>query len=322
LTVSGDDRADREAELLQQIVKVRARLKTLAEERAATPRLERRWYSVRDLTQRDQDEWLPALDLHPSSGRSYRKDVMDIGEPAAEFSADQLLELIVQTVRPQSWETVELAAIEIVNDSLIVTAGAEVQRGVAQLLDGLRLQRAPMLAIEIVAVPAKDGDQAKLSDTQRGLPRDQAAALLARPALGVARTIGRSGFAKVQRHGRLISYVRDYDVEIAEDAKIGKPRIGQLFAGLAVQAEACADPGADGAVVHLQIHKSDLGESGEAFQTLETEHGDVELPEIKLTRLNTSFWLPLNKTVLAGAITAGDNPCLLLVTVRHAPRSK
>jgi len=116
-----------------------------------------------------------------------------------------------------------------------------------------------------------------------------------------------------------VSYVRDYDVEIAEDAKIGQPMIGQVFAGFAVQAEACWDSGADGVVVHLQISRTDLKEP---IETLITEHGDVELPEIALTRLNTSFWLPLNKTVLAGAITAGENPCLFLVTVRHQPHSK
>ncbi|MEE8106520.1 MAG: hypothetical protein V3T86_13370 [Planctomycetota bacterium] len=319
VAVSGEERSGEDAELRQMIEKVRARLRKLAEERAAAPRLEHRWHEVHDLTQRDQDEWLPALDLRPSSGRSYRKDVEDDGEPAAEFGIDQLVELIQTTVRPQSWETVEGSAIGIMNGALFVTAGPDVQRDVAKLLELLRRRRAPMLAIEIVAVPMKDGDSVTLSDTRRVLPRDQAAELLARPALGVARTISRSGFAKVHRQGRLISYVRDYDVEIAEDATIGQPRIGQVFAGFAVQAGACVDPGADGAVLHLQIHMSDVEEP---IPTLPTEHGDVELPEMDLTLLNTSLWLPLNKTVLAGAITAGENPCLFLVTVRHQPRSK
>jgi len=208
LTVSGDDRADAElAELHAAIAKVRAGLEKRIAARAAAPRLELRLHDVRDLVQRDWDEWLPVSDLRPSSGRSYRSDVADDGEPGPEFEVDMLIEVIQSVARPPSWDMVADAAIEPAYATLFVTAESAVQEEAVQILNLLRRTRAPMLAVEIVAVPAKDGDLARLSDTQRVLPRDLAEELLARPALGVARTIGRSGFAKVQRHGRLVSYV-------------------------------------------------------------------------------------------------------------------
>jgi hypothetical protein len=48
-----------------------------------------------------------------------------------------------------------------------------------------------------------------------------------------------------------------------------------------------------------------------------TEHGNLELPAKRLTRLQSSFWAPLDRTDVAGGCTAGEEPCVILVTARR-----
>ena len=118
----------------------------------------------------------------------------------------------------------------------------------------------------------------------------------------------------VQKAGQSVAYLYDYDVKVSKLAKVGDPIRREIFDGFAAQVRPCLDDGAKGVTLDCRLQ---LTEVFSPIPRHMTEHGEVELPVMKLTRVNTSFWAPLGKTVVAGGCTFGPDPVLLLVTVRR-----
>ncbi|MHC4342443.1 MAG: hypothetical protein ACYSX0_19790 [Planctomycetota bacterium] len=311
LTVVGQE-GESDRTLRQKIVELTGLLSQRAEARKVPSEalVITRSYSVADLVSLVRDERLVPSNLKPSK---FTHPQVEEFEPWAAFEVDQLVELIRMIVEPETWDAINGAAIEPRNRHIMVTNIARVHTGVTRLLDTLRSVATEQVAIDVAAVPVGPEFTAALARSPRDLAESELKEVAKLPSLGSARLVCRNGQQVVQRSGTLRTYLADFDVEIAQAAKIGDPQQGQVFEGFAVQIRAAMDRGGGGAVLHCRIEQTDLHDP---IRRVDTEHGPLELPAMQLTRLNTSLWAPFGKTVVAGGCTIGDRPCVFLLTAR------
>lgn len=314
LTVSGQD-AGRDADLRRRIRALSEELKQRAdgraEQRGAAARPVLRIHEVGDLLTIQTVGVGELVDLIPSR---YQPAAAREFEPSAPFSVDFLIELMRQVIEPESWEEIEGAEVQPRNGRLFVNQIPRVQRKIAALLDSLRVAADRQLRVRFVAVPVNAADLALLDARPRELSSAEAEQLLAREPLGVAETVCRSGQRLSERIGRRISYLQDYDVEIAQEATIGDPIRMEAFSGMAVELQPLLDDGGGGVRLDFQVTRTELAEP---IRRVDTEHGPLELPVLAMTRVQGAAWVPLGKTSIVGGSTSGANPCLFLVTVHR-----
>lgn len=310
LAVTGQE-AGRDEDLSREIDKLRTLLRERIEKKTpqAEAQLVSRAYDVADLCVRLQDRSERLENVRPSNEQ---QETPEVAEPAALFELDWLVEILKAGAEPQSWE-IEGSEIQPQNGRLFVTAIPRVHRKIEALLRWCRMAVNRRVAVEVVALPLREGDTALLSDRPRELTEAEAKSLLSRDPLGSVTLVGFDGKLLGGRGGREISYVQDYDVEVGKGAAIGDPVRATVFAGCAAEVRASLDDDT-GAILDCQLEFSRIAEP---IPVQPTEHGDVELPTKQLTRIQSSFWAPLGKTVVAGGCTVGEDPCVILVTARR-----
>jgi hypothetical protein len=235
-------------------------------------------------------------------------------EPCAPTEIDQITELIRVLVAPESWDTIEGADVQPRGDRILIHTIGAVHAQIPILLNQLRSYLAVQVAVEVVAVPVPAEVAALLASRPRELTREEAARLQALEPLGSVQVVCFDGQQVVQRNGRARTYLADYEGKIAQNASLGHPVRAEIFSGCAVQVAVCLDRSGDGAVLHCWFERTALVDP---VAGVETVHGPLDLPEMRLTRLQTSLWVPLDKTVVAGGGTAGHEPCVFLVTARR-----
>lgn len=311
LAVSGEDEESLLAEIDRLNGLLRERLRR-DEPRRAEEALVRTIYEVADLCAPIVEHRLALTNLTPS--RYQPPEPGEAPEPAPRFDIDGLCDLIRETVDSESWDGVEGSDVMPVNWRLHVSTVPRVHREVRFFLDWCRKVSDRWVSVDVVAVPVEPGDLEMLASRPRALEEQEARRLLARPPLGVARLLCHDARAQVAASGRHVTYVRDYDVEIARDSSIGDPIPESVFSGCKAEVIPCLDDGAEGAVLHCRL---ELTRVHEPHRKHATRHGEIDLPDLDLTRLETSFWAPLDRTVVAGGCSAGPNPCLFLVTARR-----
>ena len=318
LAVQGQE-SDRERELSEQIDKLSQLLEARAK-RTRGPREHRvtlKVYEVADLVRTYQDTRLVETNVIPSKYQP--PEMEEAPEPSSVFEIDQLVEMIQMAVEPASWDEIVGSEIQVNFSRLFVKTLPRIHRRIERMLDWCRKHKDRYIEVDVVAVPVAAGDLALLASRPRELDADQAERLLSRKPLGTIHISGFDGQMLSQEHGRKIAYLQDYDVEIAEGAKVGDPIGQKIFEGFAAEVQPCLDLGAKGVLMHCRLQLTDVGEP---LPRHRTEHGEVELPVMTLTRVNTSFWAPLGKTVVAGGCTVGKKPCVLLVTARRLTEEK
>ena len=312
LTVSGQGDDDRRARLLDEIARLTKQLEEAADamapaaEETVVPRI----YEVNDIVQGRSDRPAPPGNLAASKYIPPAED--EPVEPHSVFEIDALIELIRNGVRPASWDTIEGADIAPRNDRLFVWTTPAVHRDIAAFLDWCRVEASRRVTVEVVAVPVTEAEATRLAAQPLGPSAEEAAALVQR-ALGAVTLSGWDGQLLSGREGRSMSYLADYDVEIAWGAAIGDPIPDEIFSGITAEVRPCLDDGAKGAVLHCRL---DFTRVHPKPATHKTEHGPVELPHMRLTRVQNSFWAPWNRPVVAGGGTAGEDAVVFLVTVR------
>jgi hypothetical protein len=272
----------------------------------AMQRVEVRSYDVADLCSPVLDARLAPHDLY-ESGRE-REEPEEL-EPLACYGVDVIIEILRETVAPESWDVVEGADIAPKGDRLFVTTLPAVHALIPPLLKRLRTLIDAQVVVEVVAVRVPPEISARLAARPRELSKEEAEALRAHAPLGAARLVCFDGQQVVQSNGRRRAYVADYDVLVADGASAGAPRRAELFEGCAVQVRACLDRTGEGAVLHCVLERTAVAD----VRQRETNHGTIELPDLELTRLQSSFWAPLGRTVVAG----GADACVFLVTARR-----
>jgi hypothetical protein len=311
LAVSGGDEESLLAEIDRLNGLLRERLRK-DEPRRAEEALVRTIYDVSDLCAPIEEHRLVPTNLTPS--RYQPIEPGEATEPAPRFDIDGLCDLIRQTVDTESWDAIEGSDVMPVHWRLHVATVPRVHREVRLLLDWCRAVSDRWVSVDVVVVPIEPGDLAMLASRPRALEPEEAERLLARPPLGVARLLCHDARAQVAAAGRHVAYVRDYDVEIARDSSIGDPIPSAVFSGCQAEVIPCLDDGAEGVVLHCRL---ELTRVHAPQRKHATRHGEIDLPDLDLTRLETSFWAPLDRTVVAGGCTTGPRPCLFLVEARR-----
>jgi len=309
LAVSGQDDGKGEA-LDRELDRLRTLLKERIEKKAAhgEDRIVPRTYDIGDLCESIEYHLQPLADLVPS--KAQMPEEPEFPEPTRLVDIDFLIEMIKMTVEPQSWEA-EGADIQPKNGRLFVRTSPRVHGKIEKVLKWLRATMDRRISVDVAVVPVREGDAALLSKGTAELTAEDAQRLSSQ-AIGAVTLAGFDAQVLGGRSGREISYVKDYDVEVAEGAAIGEPIRGEVFSGCSAQVQACLDS-EKGAITECRI---ELSRVAEPIPTHPTPHGNLELPTMRLTRVLCTFWAPLGRTVVAGGCTVGEDPCVILVTVR------
>jgi hypothetical protein len=105
--------------------------------------------------------------------------------------------------------------------------------------------------------------------------------------------------------------VRDFEVEIAEDAVIGNPVVGTAFAGAVVDVQPSPNSTGDGAAITVRFSRTWLPEELPTFATV---WGAIHVPEMRVIRLRTSLEVPFGRTAVVGAAAEKGRRTLLLLT--------
>ena len=227
---------------------------------------------------------------------------------------DWLIELIRETVEPASWDTIEGADIHPKGGWLFVSTIPRVHERIAGRLKGFRAYLEPQVAVDLVAVRVDQQRAAVLARTPRDIEPAAAEALLQGDRLGTLRLLCFDGQQVVSRQGSDRSYLQDFDVEIAQSAKIGDPIRQSVFDGFSAQVRPILDRNRGGAMLHCRIERTDFRDP---IRRVMTEHGPVELPAMGITRLSASCWVPLDTPVVLGGGVIGDGSCVFLAVVRR-----
>ena len=313
LTVVAQDDADPNRALKERIEALTRELNARRAQRHAPEqrRLLAKSYEVGDFCAPIYDENLEPSNLFVAG---YVAPERVDPEPRQPAEVDVIVELIRVLVAPESWDTIEGADVQVRGSRLLITTIGAVHAQIPILLNQLRSYLAVQVAVEVVAVPVSAEVAALLASWPRELTRDETARLQALEPLGSVHLVCFDGQQVVQRNGRTRTYLADYKGKIAQNASLGSSVRAEVFSGCAVEVRACLDRSGEGALLHCWFERTALREP---LASVNTAHGPLDLPEMSLTRLQTSLWVPLDKTVVAGGGTAGGEPCVFLVTARR-----
>ncbi|MFQ5845918.1 MAG: hypothetical protein ACE5JG_13120, partial [Planctomycetota bacterium] len=125
------------------------------------------FYDVKDLVVRINDFPGAEINLFPSNYTPPEPEEFDEAEPP--FNADQLIELIRQTIESDSWDSLEGASLEAKNNILVVKTTRDIHRQVAQLLDDLRKHTGILVNLEVRFLTAEDRFLRDIGVDVRGL---------------------------------------------------------------------------------------------------------------------------------------------------------
>lgn len=271
-----------------------------------------RFFDVRDLTTpvRSLASWPPSL--WPSNYSP--PEPHELPEPEPAIGVEELVDLIRDGDRAEVWE--DPATIEGRQGMLIVRNTPDVLARVEATIAALR-RAAPwtlVVAAEVVDLPA-----AMAAPFGESGPLSAAAT----DALQAARTSGDAvtldalrltsmrGRQNVVRAGTVVNYLQDYEVEIAQASEIGNPVFMDVFVGSQLTLSAGLAP--DGQAAQLEV---DFARTAMPMPIpkMNTNHGEIELPELEIFQLRTAVDAPFGRTVLVGSWAHGGRRRMLLLT--------
>ncbi|MHC4861318.1 MAG: hypothetical protein ACYTDY_14640, partial [Planctomycetota bacterium] len=157
------------------------------------------------------------------------------------ISGDALVELTREFVAPASWEE-EGAEIHLAGGRLVVSARKDVQRSVEGFLAALWAEALLRVRVDLRSLTLSPEAQGRLekSGVMKRLLRGRLTAEEVRAILGESgpvvsgTTLSRPAHRARIRQLDSVSYVRDFDVEIAQGSVVGDPIVGWAREGLLV----------------------------------------------------------------------------------------
>jgi hypothetical protein len=235
----------------------------------------------------------------------------ELPEPVSAIEPQTLVELIRSNVAPEVWD---MGEVEVKKGTLVVRAPESAQAVVKSLLGALRrhLLWSVDVDAEVVEVPTTlaAANEAVLSDAGA---KELAAAFEKGGAVRVDR-LRVSAMQSARNYvsaGKQRAYVRDFEVEIAEDAVIGNPVMGTAFAGAVVDVQPSVNSTWDGAAITVRFSRTWLPDE---MPTFETSWGPIHVPDMRMIRLRTSLEVPFGKTAVVGSAAEKGRKTLLLLT--------
>jgi hypothetical protein len=237
----------------------------------------------------------------------------ELPEPAALFPMDAFVELVRATVDPPGWER-EGAAIEVKNNVLFARTDDETARAIDALTRLVtdrqaRSYRATATVVSFArtspldVVRAADAGGARLA----AILGDAADARVeARASVRVV-----SGSRAGTFEGRLRSYLSDYEVEIAQDARIGNPVVGRFGEGLMLDVGASLAGSGNALVCEVRADRTAVRE----MRSIHTRHGDIDLPNVGLVRFRGGVVVPVGGARLLTTWTEEGRTAALVLRV-------
>jgi|GEM_PF-6696701 len=168
-------------------------------------------------------------------------------------TVDEIVELVRYQVDPGSWESVAGAFVRTMGSStLLVRQQPEALVGVGQAIRRMEDRWLRPITLDVVAV--------RLPPTLGSVPSaSELEALATAEGSGPSITLTVFPAQRVTAYsGRQLAYLHDYDVEVAQKAKISDPIVGVLNTGLGVSARASASEAGDRVRVDLNAELVEL----------------------------------------------------------------
>jgi hypothetical protein len=295
---------------------IRSLTDALAQREAAIARpvltFEQHLYDVRDLVVRVEDYPARLRRLVPSGGFGFGFEE-EPSEPATFFEVDTLVELIRETVAPASWDELSSTSIGATPAGCIVVRHTPaVHERIAALLGELRKTTGKRVAVDLLLVDCADADLRESAGT--GFILDEAAEKKLLAAAKVLRSASVTA-TNLQVVGLVdatsVSYVQDYDVEVAERSTLADPIVQTFSDGLVAQVSPVVTGAGDLVVLELRVL---LQVARRPIAIVETPIGAIETPCLETLDLRTTLALPAGRWAVAGgATTDGDGHGWLLL---------
>lgn len=239
----------------------------------------------------------------------------ELPEPMPICPEEAIVELVFQTSPADLWE--DPASMEVRNRALVVRNTAAVLRQIGPFLDVLRqgFLWSMDTTIEVVEAPQEVarhlGTGGPLDESRLGLLAEALASGQA-VRLDAATVTSLTGARNTVLAGRLVSYVQDYNAEIAQDAAILDPDVRHFFEGL--EADVRPVRTTDGEAVQLSLRILCTRRTGPMRTVHVTLGAPLDLPEVETLQLATDLVAPVGRTSVAATWGGGGRCRLLLVT--------
>jgi len=322
---AGEDSA---AQKLDEVIRsLRVALAEAAAKGPAKPiTFELRMYDVRALVTPVSDYPAESINLVPSGGFGFGFGSEEDLEPLAFYEIDAIIDMIRENVAPDSWEELRSASIQQARGILMVRHMPAVHDRIGMLLGELRKKAASQVNVEVKVLRLPDA-------ALRAIQGGEGAAVLTPAGEKRLRAVVASGEAEVIRTGSVactnsqrvslsdtgqVSYVQDFDVEIAQAAFIGDPIVMSLREGLIFDVRPTLAGYGDLVVLEVRVENARLNRP---MPFIDTPVGTIETPRIELTKLHTILAVPVGRTVVVGgALADGDDEAVLIVVTPTANR--
>ncbi len=281
-------------------------------------------YDVGPLLQPDRPPPVEVLGLPPSGVALRPIEDDNEEEPAAFLAGEDLVELILSSVLGDEDER---TLVSLEGRQLLVRASDTDQARVAKLLADLWAEATRRIAVDGLRLRFDDEGRARLAsegllDALRSgrVDRETRDALVGASSLSsAASTVARPGSRSTLGRVRATAYVRDYDVEIAQDSRVGNPLVDTVTTGWFVDATAHT---LQGGATFLDVTAQTASlEEPVRRQPLEAEpFGTVDLPTCRVLRLSAAARVEPGESLVVTAAPGGDRGLLEVLVLTPAVR--
>lgn len=241
------------------------------------------------------------------------------------FPVDAIVELMQGTVAPATWD-LEGAGIMNRFNRLYMRNAPYVLDAVEKNLTTLRKEflTAGVTRAELISMPEATAMQlgleagavvsaANLAQVRQTLEAGDA------QRQGGARVTTMAGARNTASSGRRISYLSDFEVEIAKGAAISNPVMQNVVSGAVLDVQTARTVGGQSMQTVLRFTRSLVKRP---LRKVTTPHGELEAPEMDLFRVRSVVRIPLGQTMVAATASKGGVRQVLLVTSEHAPSAR
>lgn len=273
-----------------------------------------RAYDVRFLTSSVENFKGPGLELGSSYQGEGFSEIFGGMEGSSPVTGEFLASAIVTNFDEDSWSD-SRNSIEYASGVLYVTQSKENHEKISKYIEMLRRRFSRRIVVESdvlllspEAFAAAGSLPGILSAEQEKALRDAAADPARGKMLALLRTVAMNGQRVFAADMKETSYIRDYDVEIAQDAVISDPVSGDLRNGAVLDVRPILSNDGSTALMETRFVLA-RPRSMAAFDTGVPTLGSIQLPSRDILRTKTTLALPMGRTALlcSGPVSAEKN---------------
>ncbi|MDJ0523376.1 MAG: hypothetical protein QNJ90_15000, partial [Planctomycetota bacterium] len=243
----------------------------------------------------------------------------ELPEPAPILPVDAIVELIRDSIVPDSWE-LRGTYLEARNGILFARNAPDVLDAIESRLATLRRELiwSTVTTAEVVDVPDALGRRLQ-SAPDRVVSAEGLKAIADAVSTGKARRLGSTRVAAMRgarnavTSGRRTAYLADYEVEIAGESTIANPIVQRCLSGAGLDVLPHLTTCGQAVDTVLRYARTRVRTP---LRSVDTPHGPLRVPEMDMLRLRAALQVPLGKTMIAASAGGDGRRRLLLVTTR------